>query len=51
MTTFFFTYNLGELKKEEAIKVLIAAFLNDQISNIRNEEIKTEISNLFLKNQ
>jgi Fe-S cluster assembly protein SufD len=39
------------IKKEEAIKVLIAAFLNDQISNIRNNEIKTEISNLFLKNQ
>jgi len=39
------------IKKEEAIKVLIAAFLNDQISNIKNDEIKTEISSLFFKNQ
>jgi len=37
------------IPKKEAINLLITAFLNDSISNIANNEIKTKLSKLFLK--
>ena len=38
------------IEEKEAISILIGAFLNELISNIENDEIKIELSKLFLKN-
>jgi len=38
------------IEEKEAISLLISAFLNELISNIENDEIKIELSKLFLKN-
>ena len=37
------------IEEKEAISLLISAFLNELISNIENDEIKIELSKLFLK--
>lgn len=37
------------ITEKEAINLLITAFLNEQITNIENNEIKMKLSNLFLK--
>ena len=38
------------IPEKEAIDLLITAFLNESISSIENNEIKTKLSKLFLKN-
>ena len=37
------------INEKEAVSLLIDAFINDSILNIENNEIKTKLSNLFLK--
>ena len=39
------------IPEEVAVSLLISAFLNESISNIKNDDIKTELAKLFLKDR